>query len=100
MEYTFIGWNRDEETNTDKVWGIIRLNGDRWEGNYVSFWGRRGKKLNTKTYESIPYWQVNKLTDEKIKKGYLEIDQEKLDSVYPDFKSDLEQTAFWASLGI
>jgi predicted DNA-binding WGR domain protein len=100
MEYTFIGWCRDEEANTDKVWGIIKLSGDRWEGNYVSFWGRRGKKLQTKLHTDETTWSMERLAEKKETKGYKRIDRRSLDSVYPEFQSDLEQTAFWASLSV
>ena len=36
----------------------------------------------------------------KIKKGYKEIEEWELDKVYPEFKTDLEKTAVWATLKI
>jgi hypothetical protein len=33
-------------------------------------------------------------------KGYEEIQEWQLDDVYPEFKQDLEKTAFWATLKI
>lgn len=95
VEYTFIGWCRDEEANADKVWGIIKLNGDRYDGNYVSFWGRRGKKLQTKLHKDQAYWEMDRLADKKANKGYASIDEDKLNTVYPEFQADLEKTAFW-----
>jgi predicted DNA-binding WGR domain protein len=95
IEYTFIGWCKDEETNADKVWGIMKLSGGRWDGNYVSFWGRRGKKLQTKIHKDQAAWDMERLADKKANKGYTGINRDKLDTVYPEFQADLEKTAFW-----
>ena len=95
IEYTFIGWCRDEKANADKVWGIMKLNGDG-KGNYVSFWGRRGKKLQTKLHKDEYYWDMERMAEKKEDKGYKKIEREQLDNVYPEFQQDLEKTAFWA----
>lgn len=101
MKYRYIGWCRDEEANSDKVWGVIELiqpttsySGD---GKYVTFWGRRGKKLQTKIVEGS-LWDVHKPFLKKLDKGYKEIEQTKLDEVYPEFETDLRKTAVWAML--
>lgn len=98
IDYAFIGWCRDEEANADKVWGAIRLkNGDsRWTApSYVTFWGRRGKKLQTKIVtDSV--WNMDKVFDKKMDKGYARVDSSKLNEVYPEFEDDLSKTAFWA----
>ena len=98
MEYTFIGWCRDEETNADKVWGAIKLkDGDsRWaDKSYVTFWGRRGKKLQTKIVTESA-WDMDRMIEKKKDKGYAGIDRARLDTVYPEFEDDLSKTAFWA----
>ena len=95
VEYTFIGWCRDEEANADKVWGIMKLTGNGWTGSYVSFWGRRGKKLQTKLHKDEYEWNMEKLSDKKEGKGYKKINKDQLDTVYPEFQADLEKTAFW-----
>ena len=100
IEYTFIGWCRDEKENADKVWGIIKLTGDTWEGSYVSFWGRRGKKLQTKMHKDEVYWHMERLAEKKEDKGYKKIEREQLNNVYPDFQADLEKTAFWSLLKV
>jgi predicted DNA-binding WGR domain protein len=105
MKYEFIGWCRDEEANADKVWGVILLqqnvNGAQYEyqiqNKYVTFWGRRGKKLQTKTSVTDSY-EMDKVIRSKTGKGYVKIAQTKLDEVYPEFKKDLEKTAVWAML--
>ena len=104
LEYKFIGWCHDEEENHDKVWGVIyleaRAESHLWGGprrKCLTFWGRRGKKLQTKiVYEN---YELAKLIDTKReKKGYESIDKKHLDKVYPEFESDLEKTAVWATL--
>lgn len=90
IDYTFIGWC--QEGNHDKVWGVIKLA----DNKCVTFWGRRGKKLQTK----IAYfdYSIHRLINEKINKGYVRIQKQQLDKVYPEFESDLEKTAVMAIL--
>ncbi len=97
-DYFWIGWNHEE--GHDKVWGLIKINGDDWNGNYVSFWGRRGKKLQTKIYENETDYQMEVLFEKKEAKGYEQIDLTKLNKVYPDFEKDLEKMAFWAQFRV
>ena len=101
MNYEWIGWC--QEDNHDKVWGVIVL--ERDINKYVYnpdhkicvFWGRRGKKLQTKI-STESQRNINKLINSKSKKGYSSINMENLNKVYPEFETDLHQTAFWASL--
>jgi len=99
LNYAFIGWCRDVEANSDKVWGAICLREPtasyRSDGKYVTFWGRRGKKLQTKIVEGS-LWDVHKPFLKKLDKGYKEVDSRKLNEVYPEFEEDLSKTAFWA----
>lgn len=103
MKFEHIGWM--QEGTSDKVWGIILLQkGDdrrRYSGSnkYVSFWGRRGAKLQTKLVECSSYEAIT-MFRKKLNKGYTEVDEHRLDEVYPEFKSDLEKTAFWAAFKI
>ena len=101
MKYEFIGWERDEVKNIDKVWGVIRLddssNVPHREHTYISFWGRRGKKLSTLVHTKYHY-EMEKLWDKKHNDGYTEIDESRLSTVYPEFQDDLEKTAVWALL--
>lgn len=98
MDYNFIGWCK--EGASDKVWVCIQLNGDRWGGSFVTVWGRRGKKLQHKVIDHSSTWDMEKLVNSKHKKGYMKIDKDALDKVYPEFETDLQQTAFWATLSI
>jgi len=105
MKYEHIGWCK--EGSHDKVWGVILLqeNVDSekqfwgWGGinKYVTFWGRRGAKLQTKLVEDSAY-KVSEMFRKKLNKGYEEVDKHGLDEVYPEFESDLEKTAIWATL--
>lgn len=100
-QYKFIGWCRED--NSDKVWIAIDLS----EGNinwaqdrpYVTIWGRRGKKLQHKVVRCSSY-DMGKLASSKKDKGYKEVYKDELDRVYPEFESDLEKTAFWATLKV
>ena len=103
MKYIHIGWCQEDKH--DKVWGIILLAEDvqiskswPYKGNkYITFWGRRGAKLQTRLVPGSG-WEMDELFRKKTKKGYKEIEEWELDKVYPEFKSDLEKTAFWATL--
>ena len=106
MNYHWIG--HCQEGTSDKVWGMICLTGNNheasnypWTGHdYVAFWGRRGKKLQTKIYKTHNYYEINKLCDKKIDRGYNTINVARLDEVYPEFEQDLEQTTVWALLSV
>lgn len=109
MKYEYIGWCRDEKENTDKVWGVILLQENvdsgkqhwSWSGihKYVTFWGRRGAKLQTKIVEDSSYG-VSEMFRKKERKGYVRVEKDQLDQVYPEFQQDLEKTAFWATFKI
>lgn len=100
MRYVHIGWCR--EGNSDKVWGAICLQEPEYsysEGKFVTFWGRRGAKLQTKIVEGNN-WELHKMFQKKLDKGYKEVEKNELDEVYPEFQTDLEKTAFWATFKI
>ena len=105
MNYEFIGWCHDKEANADKVWGVMILQRDidgnefDWDSQhkFATFWGRRGKTLQTKIVINNQD-NINKLITSKTKKGYTEIRRDQLDQVYREFQVDLEETAFWATL--
>lgn len=107
MKYAHIGWKKDGSTNTDKVWGIILLhdNGTEYtrpgytyqDNKYLSFWGRRGKKLQTKAFDGHPH-DARQMFLKKTRSGYTEVNRATLGTVYPEFEQDLERTAVWALL--
>ena len=75
---------------------------DEWgmggnENKYVTFWGRRGRRLQTKVSVEHHYY-VEVIIDKKKDKGYVQVDRNHLDTVYPEFQADLEKTAVWAVL--
>jgi predicted DNA-binding WGR domain protein len=97
LNYKWIGWCNED--GHDKVWGVIYLekptNLYGWsDAKCVSFWGRRGKKLQTKMV--VDNWELEKLVNSKERKGYHRVETKKLDEVYPEFEQDLSKTAFWA----
>jgi hypothetical protein len=102
MKYEHILWNKEE--GHDKIWGIIQL-GEvehqkfHWgtEYKYATFWGRRGKSLQTKVWAGMD-WEAKDQRDKKLKKGYRAIDPIKMEEVYPELEDDLEKTAVWAIL--
>lgn len=85
----------------DKVWGILCLHEPYGYGygggKFVTFWGRRGGKLQTKIWDGSNY-DADEMARKKLQNGYIEIDPKYLDDVYPEFQQDLEKTAFWATL--
>jgi len=93
MKFEHIGWCK--EGKHDKVWGIIRLH----DYDCVTFWGRRGAKLQTKLIK-VSLWEADDLFRKKVNRGYEEIEEWELDNVYPEFRTDLEKTAIWATLKI
>lgn len=99
LNYVFIGFMKD--TSHDKIWGIIELvpPGPRYydKGSYISFWGRRGSKYQTKVLTGT-YRDMYDAFNKKLDKGYLEANRSHLDQIYPNFEKDLETTAFWTVL--
>ena len=95
-----------KEGKHDKVWGTICVAEDvpvsksAWPfrtSKYITFWGRRGAKLQTKEWDGTSY-DAEQMARKKLNKGYNEIDQDFLDEVYPEFQADLEKTEMWAKL--
>lgn len=98
MKYEFIGWCK--EGAHDKVWVCVQLDGDRWGGSYATIWGRRGKKLQHKVIDHSNSWDMEKLINSKVKKGYKSIQKNFMDEVYPEFDEDLQKTTVWALLKV
>lgn len=88
MDIKFIGWCKDNIENHDKVWGIIK----RADNEYAMFWGRRGKKLQTKI-KNMDEFDAQKLISSKIKKGYVEVPRDEVDECYDRFAKDLFKLA-------
>ena len=84
MDIKFIGWCHQPTRNHDKVWGIA----DRGDGEYMTFWGRRGKKLQTNS-KYMSSGEAIKLTNSKRAKGYQEFDRSELDQIHENFKKQV-----------
>ena len=100
MKFIWIGWCK--EGPHDKIWAVYVLEGrtERWGWRvvkYATIWGRRGKALQSKVFDSESSAHNPKIA-EKQRKGYQQIDLRKLSEVYPEFDEDLEKAAFWATL--
>ena len=100
MNVVYVGWCKDG--THDKVWGVISLSDSStlrpWdESKFVIFWGRRGKTLRSKV-ETTTVYQVRQAFENKLDKGYREIKVSDLETVYPEFRSDLEKTTVWSIL--
>ena len=100
MNFQWIGWCK--EGSHDKIWAVYVLERrTEWWGchvvKYATIWGRRGKALQSKVFDSESSAHNLKIA-EKQRKGYQPIDLHKLSEVYPEFQEDLEKAAFWATL--
>ncbi len=102
-EFVFIGWNT--EGTSDKIWGYFLrpTNTDGlsdWQKprksrgwNCCIFWGRRGKAMQFKG--DITGWDLEKLQDSKLKKGYQSISEARLMEIWPTFIADAEAKLMW-----
>lgn len=99
INYRWIGWCQQD--NHDKVWGVIQLTEpDRffpYESNCLVFWGRRGKRLQTKV-SRISEADAQHLINSKRNRGYEAVRRDQLKTVYPEFQADLEKTTTWGLL--
>ena len=99
LSFRFIGHCYDPKENHDKVWGAIDLDGESnhgpWRCNVLTFWGRRGKKLSTLLVTDTE--KLHKVIRQK-EREYTEVNENRLNEVYPEFQADLEKTAMWALL--
>lgn len=96
MTFKWIGWCREDQH--DKVWMIVKLNGNQHSGRFVTVWGRRGKKLQSKIQDYRESRDIDRLISSKEAKGYRRVEEQDLNSVYPEFQDDLEKTTVWALL--
>ena len=79
MDIQFLGWCRNEKS--DKVWGIVKKD----ECLYVTFWGRRGGKLQKKMIEMDRY-DASTLIRSKVKKGYDEVMKDDMEMVHDSLR--------------
>jgi hypothetical protein len=101
-EFGFIGWC--EEDNHDKVWGYFYRptpNARSWENkahgwNCCIFWARRGRAMQFKT--DVTGYELDKLVQTKLRKGYDKITQPKLFEIWPSFITEAEGKLMWEVL--
>jgi hypothetical protein len=102
QQFGFIGWNT--EGTSDKVWGyFIRPTPQRlspghyapahWNQNCCVFWAGRGKAMQFKA--DLTGSDLDKLAASKRKKGYLEINETKLQAIWPTFIQEAESKLMW-----
>ena len=84
IEFIYIGWCKGtgrDGVKHDKVWTAFNIG-----GKYYAAWGARGKKIRFKQHPGL--WELDKVIRTK-KKGYDEVDNFQLFTVFPYFKDDV-----------
>lgn len=84
MNVKFLGWCYQPENGHDKVWGLL----DKGNDEYMTFWARRGKKMQTNT-KTMTTAECHNLVRQKLMKGYREVPKDEMDNVYDHFGRDL-----------
>jgi predicted DNA-binding WGR domain protein len=97
MNFKFIGWCNTD--NHDKIWGLVTLREGLSEGAYLIFWGRRGKKLQTKIHKDAS-WGIWDKINSKRERGYVDIKIDEISKDYPDFEHELNKKVVWAMLKV
>ncbi len=103
-EFGTILWNT--EGTSDKIWGYFYRPTDIpseptwWNSptkasgwNVCVFWARRGKGMQFKA--DISGYDLNKLVESKLKKGYEEIGESKLMKIWPTFIEEAQEKLVW-----
>jgi len=84
MNIVFLGWCQNPAKNHDKVWGLVDMGHDE----YMTFWGRRGKKFQTNR-KKMDTQARRQLVHSKILKGYRRVGTDEMDTVYDHFGPDV-----------
>ena len=94
-EIRWVGWDNSFKKGTqhDKVWGWLKMR----DGRCYCFWGRRGATLRFKLHTNLPALQ--KLQNQKGKKGYTFVPASDYDRLVKDFIDDVEFYCMTAILG-
>lgn len=103
-KFEFIGWNT--EGTSDKIWGYFLRPTPGYDPsvplwrrqphNICIFWGRRGKAMQFKA--DTTSYELDKLVQSKLAKGYLKIDETKLLNIWPTFIEEAEAKLMWEVL--
>lgn len=91
VKVEWFGWYKNDEENSDKVWGWLNVN-----GNLYNFWAKRGKRIAFKQHADAH--DFRKLCREKRDKGYVEIPQAQIEQVYEDFFNKVQRHLFNAKM--
>lgn len=91
IKFYFIGWQKDEKTNTDKVWVAFEK-----RGGYYCGWGRRGKQLQFKQHPNKR--SLEKKMQDKKYGGYDQVDPFMLFAVFPGFEEEADASLTYAVL--
>lgn len=94
-QFKFFAWAKTE--SSDKVWGYFTIDA---EATIYNFWGRRGKRMTFKRYDSYDLYKLIKLSHEKTEKGYREVtpDKASIDAISPGFIDEFEKQFVLAKL--
>lgn len=79
LELEWAGWCKN--SSSDKLWGVLRAP----DNTYYNFWCRRGAKMSFKHTS-------NKKYRHKESKGYNSIDLVTLETIYPGFMDEANNT--------
>lgn len=93
----FFGWCHEIDAKTgrvshDKIWGYIKA-----QGEFITFWGRRDKKLSFKRGSDYP--NLDKTAREKSAKGYRDTTMEEMNSLDPEFETRFEEGLILVMMG-
>jgi predicted DNA-binding WGR domain protein len=85
-------WYRD--LSSDKLWGIAD-----YQGRAITFWGKRGGKLDFKLLNASEQKGAEKKADKKRRDGYRDTSFEELEVELPGFKNEFDYQISMAILG-
>jgi len=99
QEFGFIGWCKED--NHDKVWGYFYRptpDASTWARkssgwNCCVFWAKRGAAMRFKA--DVTGWELDKLVNSKLKKGYSRIYEPRLFEIWPTFVEEAEAKLMW-----
>lgn len=90
LNFIYIGWCKDSDSNTDKVWTAFKAG-----ETYYAGWGRRGKSIRFKKHNSFS--DLERVMKQK-KKKYSEVDSFQLFTVFPYFQDEIEKRLTFCKL--
>ncbi len=99
-EFGFVGWANDPIENHDKIWGYFYRPTKEYSWSTLSngthvviFWARRGRAMQFKS--DISGYDLDKLVNSKLKKGYDKISNQKFLEIWPSFVQECEEKLMW-----